>query len=68
MTDLADFDAEAWLDATAPVLGLYVMPEWRPNVVLYLGLAAKAAALFVDWPLDVAQDELAPVFRPGAPR
>jgi hypothetical protein len=66
--DLAGFDPEAWLDVTAPALGLDVMPEWRPNVLLYLGLTAKAAALFVDWPLDVVKDELAPVFRPGPPQ
>ena len=58
-----EFDPEAWLDATAPALGLVIEPEWRPQVLLYLKITANAASQFVDWPFDPIQDEIAPVFR-----
>ena len=68
MADASRFDPEAWLNATAPALGLEVAEEWRPNVLSYLTLSARAATLFIDWPLDPMHDELASVFRPGPPR
>ena len=48
------------------VLGLTLDDDWRPQVVGFLVMAANAADLYVDLPLDEAQDEAAPIFRPGS--
>jgi hypothetical protein len=65
---MTDTDWNAYVDAVAPALGLTIAPEWKPAVAAWVGTAAKAAALFVDLPLDHASDEPAPVFRSGAGR
>lgn len=44
MTALAGADWDAWIDATAPVLGLAIEPEWRAGIARFLGLAAGMAA------------------------
>ena len=59
------FDAEGWLDTTAPALGLPITAEQRPGVVLNLEIAAQMAARLLAVPLDDTID-LAPVFQPGA--
>lgn len=64
---MAEFNAEAWVGAAAPALGLTIAPEWQDAVVLHTRLLAGAAAQFIDFPLDIAHDEAAPVFRPEQP-
>ena len=61
------FDAEAWVAAAAPAVGLTIAPAWREQVVLHTKLLAAAAAQFTDFPLDIVHDEAAPVFRPEQP-
>jgi Protein of unknown function (DUF4089) len=61
-------EAAALIDAMAPVVGITVMPEWREAVIGFIDMARAAADQFVDLPLDDAEDEAAPVFRPGEPR
>lgn len=57
------FDAEALIDAVAPMLQLPIMPEYRAGIRQNLKIAAKMAAL-----LDKAKlsddAEPAPVFQP----
>lgn len=56
-----EFDAEAYLDAAAPLLGLTVTAEQRPGVLLHLATTVRIASAFVD--LDLPDDaEPAPVF------
>ncbi len=59
-------DWQAYIDAMAPVVGLDIRDEWKPNVASFLALTASNAALYADLPFDDAKDESAPVFRPGA--
>jgi len=56
-------DPEAWIDATAPVLGLTVEPAWRPGVAANLGRMAELADLVLAFPLADDEDQ-APVYRP----
>jgi hypothetical protein len=56
------FDAEVWLDATAPALGLNIDPDWRHGVLAHLSVAAAMAALVAETELDT-RVEPAPVFR-----
>ena len=60
-----EIDYEALVAAMEPLLGLKLEETWRPKVVGFVAMAAQAAELFVDLPLDDAADEAAPVFRPG---
>jgi hypothetical protein len=55
------FDAEKWLDAVAPTIGIPIDPAWRASVITHLTIVQKASELFVDWPFGTA-DEPAPVF------
>ena len=55
-------DADAVLDALAPVLGLAVDPAWRGGVTAHWLAIQAAARLVLDFPLDDAV-EPAPVFR-----
>lgn len=48
------------------VLGLTIDDAWRPQVLGFLVMAANAADLYVDLPLDEAHDQAAPIFRPGS--
>lgn len=57
------FDAEALIDAAAPMLRLKVEPEYRDGVKQNLKTAAKMAALVEEVELD-EDAEPAPVFRP----
>lgn len=59
--ELTAEDAEAIIDAVAPLLGLLVADADRPGVVLNLQLAARMAAVAATVDLD-DHDEAAPVF------
>ncbi len=62
MTD-KPFDAEAVVDAMAPLLNIPLTPESRAGTILHLKIAAEQADLL----LSVAigdEEEPAPVFRP----
>jgi hypothetical protein len=57
------FDANAYVDAAAALIGLPLDPEHRPGVVLNLERIAAMAAMLMAFPL--ADDiEPAPVFEP----
>ena len=57
------FDADAMIDAMAPVLQLEIRDEHRPGVRLNLKTAGKMAALLEQVPIEDAA-EPAPVYRP----
>jgi hypothetical protein len=57
------FDAEAYIEQAAGVVGLTILPEWRATVVGHLVATAAAAELVLTFPLD-DHDEAAPVFAP----
>jgi hypothetical protein len=57
------FDADAYVDAAAALIGLPIDPAHRPGVVLNLERIAQMAALVMDFPLP-DEIEPAPVFRP----
>ena len=57
------FDADAYVDAAAALIGLPIDPAHRPGVVLNLERIAQMAALVMDFPLP-DETEPAPVFRP----
>jgi hypothetical protein len=57
------FDAEALIDAAAPILQLKVAPEYREGIKENLKVAAKMAVLVESVELDEAA-EPAPVYRP----
>lgn len=68
-TNPADgFDAARHLDAMAPALGLTITDEQRPVVLQFIAIAHAMSEIVRAAPLDPASLELAPVFRPGAPR
>lgn len=60
----AKLDYAAYVAAMEPIVGIPIDDAWRANVVMYVGMAANAANLFVDLPYDDAHDEAATVFRP----
>jgi hypothetical protein len=57
---------EAYVDATAALLGLPIAPEYRAGVLRYFGIAADLAALVMAMPLG-PEDEPAEVFVPVEP-
>jgi hypothetical protein len=57
------FDAEAYVDATARLIGLPIDPAHRPGVVLNLQRIAQMAALVMEFPLP-EETESAPVYEP----
>lgn len=57
------FDAEALIDAAAPMLQLTIAPEYRAGIKQNLKTAAKMAALLDKVKLE-DDAEPAPVFRP----
>jgi hypothetical protein len=57
------FDAEALIDAAAPMLQLTIAPEYRAGIKQNLKTAAKMAALLDKFKLE-DDAEPAPVFRP----
>jgi hypothetical protein len=64
--DLMTTELEAYVDASAALLGLPIAPEHRPGVLHYMALAAGLAQRLADFPLDVA-DESGSVFLPVSP-
>lgn len=56
---------EALIAAMEPVLGLQMEAAWRPQVLDFFKMAADAADLVLDVPLDIRRDEAAAVFQPG---
>jgi len=57
------FDAEAYVDAAAALIGLPIDPAHRPGVVVNIARIAQMAALVMEFPLP-DEAEPAPVFRP----
>lgn len=57
------FDADALIDATAPLLQLRIEPDYRAGIKLNLKTASKMAALVEQVKLG-DEAETAPVFRP----
>jgi hypothetical protein len=57
------FDAEAYVDAAAVLIGLPIDPAHRPGVVVNLERIAQMAALVMGFALP-DETEPAPVFRP----
>ena len=57
------FDADALIDATAPLLQLKIEPEHRAGIKLNLKTASKMAALMEQVKLE-DDAEPAPVYRP----
>lgn len=66
MSDGESFDADRWIDAMAPVVGLTVTDEQRPGVRTFLALAKSMADRLET--VDLPDNELAPasVFTPQA--
>ncbi len=58
-----NFDADAYIDASLPLLDLTVSEGARPGVKLNLEIAARLSRLVLDWPLD-DEAEPAPVYVP----
>ncbi len=61
-----DHDIEAYVDASAALLGLPIAPEQRAGVLHYLRLAAAMAPRVMDFDLT-REDEAATVFQPVEP-
>jgi hypothetical protein len=57
------FDAEAYVDAAAALIGLSIDPAHRAGVVLNLERIAEMAAMVMEFPLP-DETEPAPVFEP----
>jgi len=57
------FDAEAYVDAVAKLIGLPIDPAHRPGVVLNLERIAQMAALVMEFDLP-EETEPAPVYTP----
>jgi hypothetical protein len=57
------FDPDALIDASQPLLDLYVSEAARPGVKLNLEIAARLSKLVMEFPLD-DEAEPAPVYVP----
>jgi Protein of unknown function (DUF4089) len=57
------FDPDKVIDAVAPLVNLEIAPDYRPGIATNLAIAARFAALILDFPLD-DHVEPAAVFRP----
>ena len=57
------FDAEALVDAMAPLLGLTLTPKSRAETIVHLRIAAEQAEKLLSVSLD-DREEPAPVFTP----
>ena len=58
------FDAETWIDAVAPSLGLQIDPAWRAEIIFHLGLVSRAAALVAGAGPEARECEQAPIYTP----
>ncbi|MCW0183164.1 AtzG-like protein [Zavarzinia sp.] len=63
----SDFDADTYMNAVAPALGLDIPAVARPGVLQFLKLAAAMAALVEAAPLGDDTLDLDGVFEPVAP-
>lgn len=61
MSDKPEFDAQAVIDAMAPMIGIEIDPDFREGVAVNLQLAAELAELVLAFPLEVGNLP-APVF------
>ncbi len=59
---MTEFDADAYIHASLPLLGLALSPESRAAVKLNIEIAEKLSRPVRDFPLD-DHAEPAPVFR-----
>ena len=59
------FDAEAYLDFMAPIVGLSIDEVSREEVIKLLQTAHSMASIVYSVPLDDTAIDLAPVFVPG---
>jgi len=55
------FDADAVIDAMAPLLGLTIAEAYRPGIAANLAITAKLAAMVMSFPLE-EREEPAAVF------
>jgi hypothetical protein len=56
-----EFNADAVIDASLPLLGLELPPDWRAVVKMHLETAERLSRLVRDFPLD-DEAEPAPVY------
>ena len=56
-------ETEAFIDATAAVLGLTIAPEWKANVAMFVDVARGMAAR-IEATGAATASEAAPVFTP----
>jgi hypothetical protein len=56
-----EFDADALIDASLPLLGLELPDDWRAAVKMHLETAERLSRLVRDFPLD-DEAEPAPVY------
>jgi len=59
---MTDAELDAFIDASAALLGLTVQPDWRAPVRANLAVTLRMGALVMDLPLP-DEAEPAPVFR-----
>ncbi len=59
---MSDAELDAWMDASAVVLGLEIAPEWRDAVRLHLGITSAMAEQVLGFALSVEAEPL-PVYR-----
>lgn len=59
---MSDTELDAWMDASAVVLGLEIAPEWRDAVRLHLRITYGMAERVMGFPLSDEADPL-PVYR-----
>jgi len=57
------FDAAAYLEEAAALLGLDIAAAYKPGIIANLQGAVQVARAFLDFPLK-DDDEAGPVFRP----
>jgi len=58
---MTDMELDAFMDASAAVLGITIEPEWRDAVRANLAVTFRLGALVLDFPLP-DESEPAPVF------
>ncbi|MGJ4855964.1 DUF4089 domain-containing protein [Labrys sp. KB_33_2] len=52
MSDKPEFDAQAVIDAMAPMIGIEVDPDFREGVAANLKLTAELAQLVLSFPIE----------------
>ncbi len=60
---MTEAELDAYMDASAAVLGIGIAPEWRDAVRANLALSLRMAAIVAAFPLE-DEAEPAPVFTP----